>query len=219
MNTNPQATKILCFGDSNTWGQKPDKSGRYPANVRWTGILQDKLGSDYYVIEEGLGSRTTDLDYDRKPGRNGKLYLTPCVASHTPVEIVIIMLGTNDLKMEYGRTAEDIANAIKGLVADVRQYGQDKSGNQPEVVLVSPILINDKAPRFAEFYTGYYDENAMKESHRLADAISSIAQEQNCGFIDAATVAKPGEDGIHMDEESQTPLADLIRDLISQTAG
>ena len=64
MNTNPQATKILCYGDSNTYGQKPDKTGRYEANFRWTGVLQDLLGNSYYVVEEGLGSRTTDLNYD-----------------------------------------------------------------------------------------------------------------------------------------------------------
>ena len=66
MNTNPNAINILCFGDSNTYGQKPDKTGRYEANVRWTGVLQQLLGDGYYVIEEGLGSRTTDADCDHQ---------------------------------------------------------------------------------------------------------------------------------------------------------
>jgi lysophospholipase L1-like esterase len=73
MNTLPSAKTILCYGDSNTWGQTPEKSGRRPANIRWTGVLQAELGSEYYVIEEGLSSRTTDLDYAKKPGRNGPL--------------------------------------------------------------------------------------------------------------------------------------------------
>jgi len=68
MNTNPNAKTILCYGDSNTWGQKPDKSSRYLVDVRWTGLLQKTLGDSYYVIEEGLSSRTTDLDYNHKPG-------------------------------------------------------------------------------------------------------------------------------------------------------
>ena len=72
MNINPNAATILCYGDSNTYGQKPDKSGRYAADVRWTGRLQNALGGDYYVIEEGLSSRTTDLDYDPRSGKNGK---------------------------------------------------------------------------------------------------------------------------------------------------
>lgn len=210
MNTNPDATKVLCYGDSNTWGQKPDKTGRYAADVRWTGKLQELLGNSYYVVEEGLGSRTTDLDYERKPGRNGKTYLVPCLGSHTPLNIVVLMLGTNDLKIEYGRSSEDIARALSGLVDDVRQYARDKDGNAPKIILVSPILIDDKAPRFYEFYTDYYDERAMLESHKFADAISDIANQIDCQFVDAASVAKPGEDGIHFSEESHLPLAELL---------
>ena len=70
MTTNPNAVTILCYGDSNTWGQKPDKSGRYPADTRWTGRLQNQLGDGFAIIEEGLGSRTTDLEYAKKPGRS-----------------------------------------------------------------------------------------------------------------------------------------------------
>src|SRR5476651_2205463 len=103
MTTNPNAITVLCYGDSNTWGQKPDKSGRYPADIRWTGRLQQLLGNGYYIIEEGLGSRTTDLDYDKKSGRNGKIYLIPCLESHNPIDVVVLMLGTNDLKIEFDR--------------------------------------------------------------------------------------------------------------------
>ena len=95
MNTNPQAKVILCFGDSNTWGQNEDKGfgERYPVNVRWTGRLQQLLGTDYYVIEEGLGGRTVDLDDPRpeKPGRNGFDYFLPCFISHSRVDLAVIM--------------------------------------------------------------------------------------------------------------------------------
>jgi lysophospholipase L1-like esterase len=116
MNTNPASMSVLCFGDSNTWGQKPDKSGRYGVDVRWTGRLQKQLGEQYSVIEEGLGSRTTDLEYGKKPGRNGKTYLQPCLESHNPLDLVVLMLGTNDLKIEFHRSAQDVAEAIGGLV-------------------------------------------------------------------------------------------------------
>lgn len=214
MNTSPSATTVLCYGDSNTHGQKPDKTGRYQANVRWTGVLQDLLGDEYYVIEEGLGSRTTDLDYDKKPGRNGQTYLAPCLHSHNPVDIVTIMLGTNDLKIEYRRSAEDIAAALGRLVDDVRTYGATKTGDQPKVILISPIEINDQAPRFTEFYTGYYDTESMVESKKLSEAIKNIAEQKGVHFIDAATVSAPGEDGIHFSQESERPLAELINDAI-----
>jgi lysophospholipase L1-like esterase len=211
MNTDPTAIKILCYGDSNTWGQKPDKSGRYAADVRWTGRLQQLLGDAYYLVEEGLSSRTTDLDYAQKPGRNGKTYLLPCLYTHNPIDIVILMLGTNDLKIEYGRTAVDIAQAIEGLVQDVTEHAKNKYGAIPKIVLVSPILINDKAPRFAEFYTGFYNEQSARESQLLADAIAAVAQKTGCAFADAARVAEPGEDGIHSTEASQIPLAELLK--------
>lgn len=216
MNINPNAIKVLCYGDSNTWGQKPDKSGRYAADVRWTGKLQQLLGDDYYIVEEGLGSRSTDLDYDRKPGRNGKTYLMPCLESHTPTNVVVLMLGTNDLKVEYGRSSNDVARALGGLVADINRFSKDQNGDASKIILVSPILIDSTAPRFTEFYTGYYDERAMLESKKLAAAIASLAQDLGCEFVDAATVSEPGEDGIHLSEESHSPLAEVLRTAIGR---
>src|SRR5437870_2517157 len=124
MNTSASANTVLCYGDSNTHGSKPDKSGRYAINERWTGILQQLLGNDYYVIEEGLGGRTTDLEHfsPNKPNRNGLEYFKPCIDSHMPLDVVIIMLGTNDLKTIYNRTAQDVANALKQYPEYVSKY-------------------------------------------------------------------------------------------------
>jgi lysophospholipase L1-like esterase len=210
MNTNPSAIKVLCYGDSNTWGQKPDKSGRYTEDVRWTGVLQKLLGDSYYIIEEGLGSRTTDLEYDRKPGRNGKTYLQPCLESHSPLDIVVLMLGTNDLKIQYGRSAQDVAAALEGLVDTVRQYAKNPRGETPKIILVSPILINPEAPDFSKFYADHYDERSGSESKLLAQEISKIADKTIASFIDASQVSQPGTDGIHFSEASEAPLAELI---------
>lgn len=214
MNTNPRAKKVLCYGDSNTFGQHPDKLHRYPANVRWTGVLQQLLGDDYYVIEEGLGSRTTDLDYVRKPGRNGKEYFTPCLQSHKALDIVVIMLGTNDLKIEYRRSAREIAEALGGLVDDAREYGVDLNSAPPTVILVSPILIDESAPYFYKFYTEYYDKESMSESSKLADEVRRVADEKHAIFVDAAQVARAGEDGVHFLEASERPFAERIRDVV-----
>ncbi len=214
MNTSPQAITILCYGDSNTWGQKPDKSGRFPADVRWTGLLQKALGNDYYVIEEGLGSRTTDLDYARKPGRNGKTYLEPCLDSHNPLDYVILMLGTNDLKLDFNRSAADIANAISGLVVMIKEKAKTKDGNPTKVILVSPILVDDTAPHFAEFYTGYYDHEAVTKSEQLSAEIQKVAEANDCLFVNAAEVASPGDDGLHFSQEAHAGLADSLVTLL-----
>jgi lysophospholipase L1-like esterase len=104
--TNPAAHTVLCFGDSNTNGISGDDENyvRLPAAVRWTGRLQRLLGDGYYVIEEGLNGRTTDLDYANRPGCNGRTYFGPCLQSHHPLDVVVIMLGTNDLKAEFNRS-------------------------------------------------------------------------------------------------------------------
>jgi lysophospholipase L1-like esterase len=215
MNTNPEAINVLCYGDSNTWGQKPDKSGRYAANVRWTGRLQRALGEAYRIIEEGLGSRTTDLEYGKKPGRNGKTYLQPCLESHNPLDIVVLMLGTNDLKIEFTRSAEDIATAVEGLVADIKQYAIDRERKTPHIIVVSPILVDDKAPKFAEYYDGvYYDAESATKSQALAEAIKIVADENECAFVDASQSASAGEDGIHFNPEAHEGLARSIEEAI-----
>jgi len=210
MNTKPDAITILCYGDSNTWGQKPDKKNRYAANERWTGLLQQSLGEQYYVIEEGLSSRTTDVEFSKKPGRNGKTYLLPCLQSHNPIDIVVMMLGTNDFKIEFDRTAPEIATAIGGLIDDSKNYAWNNQRIAPHILVVSPILVNGQAPHFAEIYAGIYDQTAVGKSQALAGELQKVVSEKGCHFLDAATVAKAGSDGIHFDVASHPALAALV---------
>lgn len=215
MNTIPTAKTILCYGDSNTWGQTPDKTGhRRPAHIRWTGILQARLGDNYYVIEEGLSSRTTDLDYANKPGRNGQTYLEPCLDSHAPINTVVLMLGTNDLKVEFNRSAKEIAHAAQGLVELIQSKTAKYNGTPAEVLLVSPILIDGNAPQYKEWYSNNYDAVSIEKSKELASELELVAQATSCQFADAAQVARAGEDGIHFDEASHLVLGKLLADKI-----
>ena len=221
MNTDPTAKTILCYGDSNTWGQTPDKTGRRrPANIRWTGVLQQKLGDSFSVIEEGLSSRTTDLDYAKKPGRNGRTYLYPCIDSHSPLDFVVMMLGTNDFKIEFNRSAKEIAKAIQGLVELIQTKTAKYDGNPAKVIIVSPILVDGNAPRIKEWYEAYYGDESVMKSQELAGYVSAVARATGCYFIDAAKVAKAGEDGIHLDLVSHQALgnavAQLIKDIYSE---
>jgi lysophospholipase L1-like esterase len=120
------------------------------------------------------------------------------------------MLGTNDFKSVYNRTATQVANALAKLVEDVKSLAYDKNQSVPQIILVSPILIDSNAPRFAEFYTGSYDERSMTESHKLASEIERVASNNGCLFVNAAEVSMPGEDGIHFSAESCSPLAELL---------
>ena len=213
MNTNPQAKVVLCYGDSNTWGQNDDKNyaGRHVSNVRWTGKLQELLGDSYYVIEEGLGGRTTDLEhYDpAKQSRNGLTYFKPSISSHSPLDVVVIMLGTNDLKLQYQRTASEIANTLK-LFVDEARYSNPKA----KVLLVSPIFVDDTAPKFVEYYDGTYDKVSADKSRQLGNEIKRVADETGSFFLDASKVAKAGQDGIHFDEQSHLALAQVLVELL-----
>lgn len=213
MNSNPQAKVILCYGDSNTWGQNDNKNyaGRYASNVRWTGKLQELLGNDYYIIEEGLGGRTTNLEHynPAKQSRNGLTYFKPCLASHSPLDVVIIMLGTNDLKLQYQRPVKEIAETLRQFVDEVSSTNENT-----KVLLASPILVDDTAPKFHEYYDGTYDSMSAEKSRRLGAEIKRVANETNSLFFDASTVAKAGKDGIHFDEQSHPALARALAELL-----
>lgn len=206
MNINLNAKRILCFGDSNTWGQDAfahDVTMRYPVNIRWTGVLQKSLGDGFDVIEEGLNGRTTDLTYQYRPGRNGKEYLVACLQSQSPLDAVVLMTGTNDLKQQFGpRTPKQIGVAIEGLVADIIRLATNSLGSSPDIILVSPLPMNPSAPEFAELFHKHFDARSVAASHELAPVIKDIADKHHCYFIDAADIAKAGDDGIHMDEDS-----------------
>lgn len=219
MNINPNAKVVLCYGDSNTYGTKPDDFSRYPIDVRWTGRLQDLLGNDYYIIEEGLGGRSTDLEHPNpdKPNRNGLTYFRPCLGSHSPLDIVIIMLGTNDLKIRYDRNGQDIADALGKYIELIKKLSSNKDAKQPKVVLVSPAYMDGEAPGFIEeLKTGesMYDNTSVEKSKHLAEPIKDLADKTGCEFLDAGLMLKPGVDGAHLDEESHGILAKALFELI-----
>jgi len=218
MNTNPQAIKVLCYGDSNTNGTKSDRSGRFATDERWTGLLQKQLGDTYYVLEEGLGGRTTDLEHynSDKPSRNGLVYFKACVDSHMPLDIIIVMLGTNDLKTMYNRSAEDVAQALKQYPEYVDKYCADRGLKRPKIILVSPAYMDENAPKFVDSMPkpGVYDEVSAQKSKMFAEPIRRIAKDMECEFFDAAHVTKTGDDGCHLDAQSHQNLADEITRLV-----
>ncbi|MBO0840840.1 MAG: hypothetical protein J2O49_08480 [Sciscionella sp.] len=216
-----EAVTVLCFGDSNTFGATADGSagGRWPADVRWTGRLSELLGQRCRVIEEGLGGRTTDLDYPfgvSRPGRNGRAYLLPCLDSHWPIDVVVLMLGTNDLKMIFGRSTADIGAAIGTLLDDLASNAADRAERPSRVVLLSPVPIDDGAPDFAAVNGASYDADSVRKSGELAGVLAELAAARQVAFADLGTVAKTGADGVHLSRDSHLPVAELVADKIAE---
>jgi lysophospholipase L1-like esterase len=188
---------LLCFGDSNTWGYSPIDGTRFSPNIRWTGVLQKALGNDYHVIEEGLNGRTTFINEDERPLRSGSEILPIILESHRPLDLVVIMLGTNDLKVEFGLTVEDISQGVKTLCEMVlnSDYLTD---NRPQILLVSPTQIGSTImPEQKEFF-----DKARKQSFQFAEHYKKAASELGIHFLDAAKIVNPSKsEGVHWDTE------------------
>ncbi|MGW3282713.1 GDSL-type esterase/lipase family protein [Nocardia rhamnosiphila] len=209
MIVDPTALTTLCFGDSNTFGQPCEQRGRWPANVRWTGRLQQILGAEYAIIEEGLGGRTTDLDDPDRDDRNGRRYFQPCLRSHSALDMVVIMLGNNDLKSKFGREVDAVATALEGYIDNIERTAWTRTGGVPAILLVSPIHLDADQPDFAD-KSPEYDVDSARKSRELAPAIRRVADERGTLFADAATVAYAGTDGAHLSRDSHEQLARLI---------
>ena len=135
--------RILCYGDSNTWGYNAETGDRFPDNVRWTGVLQNLLGPAFRVLEEGQPGRTTVWDDPIEEHRNGKTALYSTLECQSPVDLVILMLGTNDLKPRFSLNAFDIAAGAERLIRIIRTHLPDGQKQPPRILLVCPPPIGD----------------------------------------------------------------------------
>lgn len=204
--------RILCFGDSNTWGHTPGAGDRYPDGVRWTSILAETFSETCTILEDGINGRTTVFDDYYLPCRNGKSGLGYALLAHKPIDILILSLGTNDLKY-VGALASS-----KGIDQLLRLCSQATAcfdnGSSPifakdaKVLVVSPIHLH---PQIATISPTSSICNGYEESTRFAEFFLPVAQKWNASFLDAAQYAAASAvDGIHMDADSHARLAAAI---------
>lgn len=202
---------ILCYGDSNTWGYDPSIGDRLDIHSRWTGVLRDELGKDYYVIEEGLGGRTTVWDDPIEEHRNGKKYLIPCLESHKPLDLVIIMLGTNDLKYRFSLAAFDIAKGAGLLVSMVQKSQSGPSCQSPEVLLITPPPVI-KITALSEMFKG-----SEEKSKEFSKYYKMVSDELKCRFLDAGKIIVSSElDGIHFEKEEHQKLGRAVGRMVKE---
>jgi len=192
----------------------PGAGERFSSDVRWSGVLRGELGDNYQVIEEGLNGRTTVWDDPIEGYKNGKEYLIPCLESHKPIDLVIIMLGTNDLKMRFSVPAYDIANAVGALAGIVQKSDVGPNGIAPKVLLMAPPPVA-KLTDFAEMFEG-----AEAKSKKLAEHYQKIAEEQGCEFYDTSEVIVSSDiDGIHFEASEHQKLGKAVADLVREILG
>ena len=200
---------VLCYGDSNTYGYIPETGLRYPKNIRWTGVLQNLLGKNFNVIEEGCNGRTTIFDDPIEGWKNGRDYLKPCLNSHKPIDIIIMMLGSNDLKDFFHASVEDIAAGVETLLKDIVEFTENKQEFVPKIILVSPPEIGEGI-KDSPFY-GSFKEDAIERSKEFPEHYKKVADANGCIFVDAASYIKPSEvDSLHLTPEAHKKLAEVF---------
>jgi len=194
MSANNKQKTILCFGDSNTWGASPECGVRYDRQTRWPGVLQRELGDGYYVIEEGLPGRNTVWDDPVEGGKNGLKQLLPLIHSHMPLDLLIILLGTNDFKNRFSVSALDISWSIGRLVKAARDSGNPFFGDAPEVLVICPPPLADMSQSpFKDILIG-----AEEKSRQLPAVLGTFCEENNIRLFNAGDVVQTSPvDGVH----------------------
>lgn len=208
---------ILCYGDSNTWGHPPIKSldvpiKRYGFDERWPGVLRQELGDGFWVIEEGLSARTTVFD-DPVEGlhRNGKTYLLPCLETHQPIDLVIIMLGTNDMKTRFAAPAFDIAWGTSILASLIMQSQFGPNDGAPKVLMVVPPRLG----KLTAFKTLWKDGD--EKSAALAKEYKTFADLLGYRCFDAGLVVTASDiDGIHLHVDEHKKLGVAIAQVVKE---
>jgi lysophospholipase L1-like esterase len=209
---------VLCYGDSLTWGVDAENERRHAYENRWTSVLKKGLGHGVRVIPEGLNGRTTVYDdHMAECDRNGARILPTVLHSHGPVDLVIILLGTNDLKPIYANNAVIVGAGIRRLVEIIRHHAWPMGlENEPEILIVSP-------PPFCETdhaLLGPMFAGRIGESRNLASVYRDIADELGCGFFDAGSVAKTTPiDGIHLDAENTAAIGRGLEPIVRMMLG
>jgi lysophospholipase L1-like esterase len=211
---------ILAYGDSLTYGASPIKNGpRHAYEDRWPSALEAGLGGKARVIAEGLGGRTTAHDdWFADADRNGARILPTLLESHSPLDMIIVMLGTNDLKPFHGRTAGEAGRGMGRIVQIVRGHYAQKREKEPAIILVAPPILVDTDNEDMKGHFG--GDGFERESHNFAREYRKRADEHGVHFFDAATVARTDpRDGIHLDEANTRAIGAGLVPLVKQVLG
>lgn len=203
---------VLCFGDSNTWGFIPESltapyPERHPHDVRWTGVLAHELGQGFHIIEEGQNGRTTVHDDPFATARNGKTVLPALLESHKPLDLVVMMLGTNDLKAVFGVSPGEIAAGVKVLAQMILSSHAGAQNQAPRLLILCPPAIelrNHLPDVVAKF------PNAARDSRELPRHYEALAASLPCHFLNTQTLITAGSDGIHLDPAAHAALGKAV---------
>ena len=204
--------RIVCFGDSNTWGYNPENGTRYGDDIRWTKLLEKMLGGDFRIIEEGQNGRTiANQDPWEWGTKCGMDQILPIIESHMPMEALVIMLGSNDLKSKFNLPAPDIAGSLQNMLKNVKAHCKYYLNNPDlKILIISPPAIGNNFANspFAEFFDA---DSVINKSKELAKWYKIVAEQFNCYFLNATNEISGGDaDSLHISPEGHATLANMV---------
>lgn len=201
---------ILFFGDSNTWGYIPLSGERYTCDERYVGLLRKRF-PDYNFIEEAMNGRTTCYDDGSRPGRNGFAYLLPSLFSHSPLDLIVIMLGTNDFKARFSATPQETKRGVEQMIKLIKSPLMYAGKPDTKILLVTPVGMGDveKGP-----FAGVFPEGSKKKIAELNKEYEALSKQYGIYHMDASVVASAQDsktpDYIHIDKTGHQKLADAF---------
>lgn len=205
---------VLCYGDSNTWGSIPVTMERYEFPVRWPGVAQGILGEKVRIYENALGGRTTVFDDPIEEGRCGKAGFPGVLKGNSPLDLIIIMLGTNDCKARFGQTPWDIAWGMDLLIQYVRKAECGRGKGCPRILVVAPPLMGSDWE--STVLGTVFGPESEEKARRLAPCYREVAERQNVDFFDAARIAKGEGDSIHLSAGTHRRLGEALAARIAE---
>jgi lysophospholipase L1-like esterase len=209
MLTDPSVKRILLYGDSFVYGKASGANQRLDSKTRFSGQLQDLLGLGYEVIEEGLRARTLAGEHGFFPDRNGLAQFSPIIGSHLPVDLVIVMLGTNDCNALANKTPQEIADGLRAYPPRITEWCEFLAAPLPQLLIVAPPHIDDA--HYDPPAQKIFGPNAPAKAAALPTLYAQTAKELGAHYANAAEVCEPAAgDGIHLNPVANKALAQLL---------
>lgn len=194
--------KIICYGDSNTFGFNPKDSSRFDENTRWTAILQKNLGMEYKVTNEGMCDRTGFVNNPKGTEYSAQKHFPEMLSKINSIDILILAIGTNDLQFQYDISVGAIEKGLENLI----KLAQPKA---KYIIIIPPVVLSEKI--LEGFFNFQFDKTSIVKSKKIGKIYRQITNAYHCNYFDINKFTKPSDlDSLHYDKKSHKIIADKL---------
>jgi len=197
--------KIVCYGDSNTFGFNPIDGSRFDENIRWTSVLQKNLGTEYQIVNEGMCDRTGFVNNPKGFLFSSPKHFPKFISKAENIDSLILWIGTNDLQFQYNISLNAIEKGLENLI----KLAQTKADR---TIILTPVILNEKI--LDGYFRCQFDETSIVKSRKIIRIYRTLSSLYHCDFLDINKFVKPSDiDGLHYDENSHKIIADKLAQL------